>query len=214
MPTASFACAAARGLDLAMVTVAITGKVDVCNLAASLGVKVGDPFKLSFLTLPSPVDRIANDGSGVHLSDGIAPYLVCNETFAVSVGGLKGTMGPAAAPVPPVLVPSTDVYFSLSAKRPVHDGIFLSTAASTPMPLPILMDTHKLYTGDFALDLNFGYVRGTLPSLHMKQASGSMYTSKGMLSSQLSISVSFPTNVVLSVKLDAIEMSYPKESRS
>ena len=214
-------CAAARGIDLALVTVAITGHVEFSNLAPSLGVKVGDPVKMSFLTLPSPVDRIAGDGSGVHLLDGMAPYLMCNETFSLSIGKITGKLG-AAVPDTVTGLVTPDTYFSLSSKRPVHDAIFMSTAAATPAPLPVLLDTKKLYdfdlvtktpAGHFMLDFALDYTRDTLPSLHMKQASSKSYTGKGLLRSDFSLYWSFPTNVVVRVKLDAVDITYPTDER-
>jgi len=146
---------------------------------------------------------------------------MCNETFSLSIGKITGKLG-AAVPDTVTGLVTPDTYFSLSSKRPVHDAIFMSTAAATPAPLPVLLDTKKLYdfdlvtktpAGHFMLDFALDYTRDTLPSLHMKQASSKSYTGKGLLRSDFSLYWSFPTNVVVRVKLDAVDITYPTDER-
>ena len=166
-----FACAAARGLDLAFVSVLITGTVTNAVIPASLGVAVGSKMEISFLTLPSPTDRIANDGSGVHVTDGIGAYPICNETLTISFGdsSLKGSMGDAL-PATEFAPLSTDTFLSIVSKRPVNDGIYISPSATAAKSLPIKMaGTAELYTPAWNLDFSAVYDRGTFPSLHMKQ---------------------------------------------
>ena len=71
-------CAAAKGLELALMAVAISGTVETSNLPSTFGVKVGDPVSMSFFTLPAPVDRRSADDPKFRLQDGMAIYPLCN----------------------------------------------------------------------------------------------------------------------------------------
>ena len=197
-------CAAARGLDLAFVTVLITGSITFNNLPPQLGVSKGDKVEVSFLTLPSPMDRIANDGSGVHMMDGIGAYPICNETFSLKVGGLSATMGDPLPPEDPTLPVTTDTFLSLVSKRPVNDGIFLSTSATGHKPLPLIMTgTRSLYKPEWFLDFAMDYKRGAVPSIHMEDAPKDFEAKP--IKSEFTLSTGFATNIVLDVSIDSIK---------
>eukprot|EP00322_Chrysochromulina_rotalis_P016329 CAMPEP_0115858234 /NCGR_PEP_ID=MMETSP0287-20121206/15992_1 /TAXON_ID=412157 /ORGANISM="Chrysochromulina rotalis, Strain UIO044" /LENGTH=217 /DNA_ID=CAMNT_0003312491 /DNA_START=18 /DNA_END=671 /DNA_ORIENTATION=+ len=211
--TKIFECAAARGLDLAFVSVLISGTVSMVNMPTSLGVSTGDKVQLSFLMLPTPTDRIANDGSGVHVMDGVGAYPICNETLAVSVGDskLRGAMG-AALPATEFAPLSVDTFMSLVSKRPVNDGLYISPSATAAKSLPLLMSgVEGLYAPEWNLDFNFVYDRGTWPSLHMHDVAANSYSSKGAIKGEFSLSTTFATNTVLEATLDSIVFDVPKE---
>jgi len=206
-------CAAARGLDLAFVSVLISGSITNAVLPTTFGVKAGDKVQMSFKMLPAPMDRIANDGSGVHMQDGIGAYPICNETFSLTVGDstLKAAMGPAL-PATEFVPLSTDTFLSIASKRPVNDAIFLSTSATTPASLPLKMSgVQDLYTPQWNLDFKADYARGTFPSLHMKGVAKQAYGSKkGMLKQYFALSTGFATNNVVEAIVDSIEFDVPK----
>lgn len=202
-------CAAARGLELALVTVAITGKVDYSMLSPPLAdsVKVGDAVSLTFKALPADMERIAE---GIIVNDGIGPYPICNETFALQLGKLKLKMGPAEPPKLPTAPPPTgDTFFSLSKGRPVTDSIFVSTAADAPLPLPLKVDGTLQTATTFQTNFVLKYKRGTIPSTSIKYAAGT-YTSAGLIGSTFDVTTNFATGVALRVKLDEVKIHMPK----
>ena len=194
-------------------TVAIVGSVRSTIFPSALGIQAGDSVKVSFPALTAAVDRIATDGSGVHLDDGIKPYLICNESFAMSFGKVTGVMGKPL----PVVPPSDDTFFSLMSKRPVNDGIFVSTKAGAPTGLPMNLkggsgaNIEELYKGPFNLDLSFNYRRGTVPSLELGETAKKTFTQDGLLSSSFRLSTGWATNYVLDVKLESIEIHLPSK---
>jgi len=199
-------CAAARSLEFALVTVAITGTVEYSNLSPPLGDSVakGSDVSLTFKTLPADLERIAE---GITVHDGIGPYPICNETLSLQLGKLKLKMGPAPpAKLPTDLPPTGDTFFSFAKGRPVTDSIFISTAADSPMPLPMLLDSATLSTTTFEFNFATKYKRGTLESTVIKDVAGS-YTSDGLLSSTFDVTTNFATGVALRVKLSKIEVS-------
>lgn len=202
-------CAAAKGLELALMAVAISGTVEMSNLPASFGVKVGDPVSMSFFTLPAPVDRRSADDPKFRLQDGIGLYPLCNETFSLKVGPMTGSIGAYVAPlfeVPPWMQEAT--FFALASKRPTLDNIFLSPAGVEAKPLPLVMKgTRGLYPPQFELSFNLVYNRGTIPGIHMKQAAAKEYTAEGLVKSTITLATSyFPSNTAVSIKLSSISM--------
>lgn len=209
-----FSCAAARGLDLAFVSVLITGTLTTANVPASLGISTGDKVTMSFLTLPTAMDRVANDGSGVHVMDGIGAFPICNETFKLAVGdsGMKAVMGPAPPATELVPLVSTDTFLSVVSKRPVNDGMWISPSATVPKSVPLKMSgIEGLYGPSWDLDFNAVYKRGTIPSMHMKQLSAQTYGGHEV-KQVFTLSTGFATNNVFEANIDSIEFEMPKEA--
>ena len=127
---------------MSFMSVVITGRVEFSGLSAPLAskAKVGDPVKMSFLTLPDRIDRFAE---GFHVHDGNAPYPMCNETFALSIGDMKMSMGPAlpklAVPPPSTLAWDGTAFLNIVKSHPVNDGLFvsLSTQSADLVPLKL-----------------------------------------------------------------------------
>lgn len=200
-------CAAAKGLELALVTVAITGKVDFSAFTPPMSdsIKVGDTVSLTFKTLPADVDRIA---LGFEVRDGIAPFPICNETLSLSIGGFKAKMGPAPPPKLPT-EKTGDTYFALVKGRSVNDGFFISTIVDEPSPFPLVLDgakTSTTFTGAFSAR----YKRNTIPSLDMKQAAKKTYSTNGLLSSEFIVNTNFASGVALRATLDSVKITMPK----
>jgi len=64
--------------------------------------------------------------------------------------------------------------------------------------------TSKGVVSPFFLDFSLAYARGTFPGLSMHHAASKTYSAAGLLQSDIHLSVSFATNVVLTVKLDDV----------
>lgn len=198
-PTLKPACAAARGLDLAFVSVLLSGTVTTTNIPASLGVAVGSKMSISFLTLPAPTDRIANDGSNVHITDGIGAYLICTETFAISFDGssMKG-----------VKEGGDDLFLAIVSKRPVNDGMYISPSATVLKAVPIKVNgTGTLYPPEWTLDFSAVYERGTFSSLHMQQIAEKTYGKEGLQKYEVALSTQFYSNTVLEASIDSIQFT-------
>jgi hypothetical protein len=72
----------------------------------------------------------------------------------------------------------------------------------------------KLYPPDWSLDLSVIYARGTFPSLSMQDIAAQTYTSTGLLKSELALSTSFATNLVLEASIDSIAFTMPERDRA
>ena len=201
-PALKPACAAARGLDLAFVSVLLSGTVTTTNIPASLGVAVGSKMSISFLTLPAPTDRIASDGSNVHITDGIGAYLICTETFAISFDGssMKG-----------VKEGGDDLFLAIVSKRPVNDGMYISPSATVLKAVPIKVNgTGTLYPPEWTLDFSAVYERGTFSSLHMQQIAEKTYGKDGLQKYEVALSTQFYSNTVLEASIDSIAFTMPE----
>jgi hypothetical protein len=115
-----------------LVSVTLTGKVSFSALGvdskAVANVTKGESMSISFLIDPEPLFREI-EGQGV-VYDGIAPYPICSNDFALSLSSVKwpfARLGPA-----PVLEDGTtgSFYFSLMKSRPVNDGAWMCAARS------------------------------------------------------------------------------------
>jgi len=210
MPGTILECAAAKGLELALMSVAITGTVEYANTPAAFNIKKGDPAKVSFYALRTAVDRRGADDPKFVVQDSMAMFPICNETFSFSVGPLTGSIG---AFVPPEFVQPawlTDAtFFTLASKRPVLDEIFVSPSPYKPDPMPLVMTgTQGLYPKDWQLSFDLMYTRGTLPAIKMPQAASKKYTSEGLVKSTMRLATTyFPSNEVVSIKLDSVSIA-------
>lgn len=206
-------CEAARGLDLAFVSVLITATVTSLNLPTSLGIKKGDKVEMSFLTLPMPTDRLANDDSGVHMMDGLGTYPICNETFSLTVGSLKASMGDAL-PATEFLPQTTETFLTVVEKRPVYDGLYITPGprglSVASLPLTMTGPIKGLYLPAWNLNFNVGFERGTFPMSMLSGMSSAKVTDKGVISSSFSLSTSFASNIVLEASFDSVEWSSAK----
>jgi len=204
--------ARSSGLELTLALVAITGRVSHVNdngLPDFMRVKVNDPVTMSFKVLPLPIERIAEDQL---VKDGIEAYSICNETFTLQAGNFGATMAQAEPAVPPLI--SGQTYFSLLSKRPVYDGVFLSSSPDVPVKLPLSFDGVDEY-GPRKMWVNLNQVlkRGTLPSLHLQTASGHTYKGDEVVGqrSKFELVLDFATNTVVEVNLENIKINFPAE---
>merc|ERR1711985_41409 len=103
------------------------------------------------------------------------------ETFALSIGDMKMSMGPAlpklAVPPPSTLAWDGTAFLNIVKSHPVNDGLFvsLSTQSADLVPLKLANWVSKTtFQGKF----NIGYDRGTVPSLVIHEQP--TYTGKGL----------------------------------
>ena len=197
-----------KGLG-ALVSVVITGKVSDGNLG---GVSKGDRVDLSFLANPKQMVRVI-EGQGAVL-DGIGPYPVCTEDFALTVSsGHRFYLG--AMPVGLDGTPGT-VHFSLMHSRPVYDGAWVSTnPADGTEGVPLVLHGDKAaksnskHTGIF----NLVFERGTIPTTDLKSAagsssSGSRYSHKSLVRGKFQVWTYWRGNVSVDVDFDAMTIEH------
>jgi len=196
-----------------LVSVTLTGKVSFSALGvdskAVANVTKGESMSISFLIDPEPLFREI-EGQGV-VYDGIAPYPICSNDFALSLSSVKwpfARLGPA-----PVLEDGTtgSFYFSLMKSRPVNDGAWISMNAvqgsiGVPLALHGVTSTAK-YNGVFEVR----FERDTLPAKELPAAFGT-YTTDGLLWSQLKITRDWDANVVVTATFDSLTIA-PATSR-
>merc|ERR1719453_1062598 len=155
----------------ALVSVLITGKVTESDLP---GVTAGEKMQLSFLVEKEALVRNIV-GQGI-VTDGIAPYQVCSEDFALTFDN-KVHMHLGDLPMLEDGSPSY-AWFSLMEKRVVDDGAWVSMDAvdgSKGVPLAVhgtVVDATGKPATTYGGVFDLSFPRGTLESIDISSAVG------------------------------------------
>merc|ERR1719453_625241 len=180
----------------ALVSVLITGKVTESDMP---NVNVGEKMQLSFIVEKEALVRNIV-GQGI-VTDGIAPYQVCTDDFALTFDN-KVHMHLGDLPMLEDGSPSY-AWFSLMEKRVVDDGAWVSMDAvdgSKGVPLAVhgtVVDATGKPATTYGGVFDLSFPRGTIKSLDVSSAVGSSITSGAGKKGTLQVWRGWSANTVL-----------------
>jgi len=184
-----------------LVSVVLTGKVSTSAFVdpkSAFNISAGDTVTVSFLAEKTAYVRNI-EGQGI-VTDGISPYLMCSEEFALAFSNKQGDLrelvhlGPQLPDATGVV--SDSYWFSLMGPRPIKGGAWVSTAAVDPaLGVPLTFHGAQptaVFTGFF--DVVFAHAP---KSTDIVQAYGTYdLTDKSVESAKMKITRDWAANVV------------------
>ncbi len=199
-----------------LISIVISGKVRDAQWPLN-GVNAGDDVTLSFLAEPDVLVRnIAGQGM---VQDGIAPYKVCSDGFALDFGSSKAYhMELGALPVGIDGTPSS-VWFSLMQQRVVWDGAWVSTdPADESKGFPLT--AHGIATDSKGVPVEtFGGVFGmsfdpqTVKTLDLAKAVGE-YGANALHKATLHVWRGWESNTVIDIEFGQMKIQKASDAKS